>query len=61
MAEQQNMEKYCKVCNQERIFVTSLSPSGNLICTQCGYRQSLSPFKLIIDQFGFKIILGDEK
>jgi len=58
---QQEIIKFCKVCKQDRMFVTSLSLKTDLICTQCGYRQSLTPFKMITDNFGFKFINGEKE
>jgi len=56
--KQKYIERYCEMCNQNRLFVTSLSPTGTFICCGCGYRESIIPFKMISDQFGHRIISG---
>ena len=54
--EQQYIEKYCPMCKKERVFVTSVSPIGDLVCTQCRYRESIKFIEMIQGKFGFKII-----
>ena len=54
--QQEDIDKYCNLCKIERRFVTSLNPEGHLVCTQCGYRESIIPFNFIQDNFGFRII-----
>jgi len=56
--KQKYMERYCKVCNQNRLFVTSLSPTGTFICCICRYAEPMVPFKLITDNFGHRIVSG---
>ena len=58
---QKELECYCKMCKQNTIFVTSLSPVGDLICGQCRYSNPITPFKMIENQFGCSIIRGVEK
>ena len=53
---QKEVESYCKVCHKDRMFVTSLSPIGNIICCICGYRQSIIPFKMVVGTFGYNIL-----
>ena len=54
--EQQYIEKYCPMCKKERVFVTSLSPSGYIICCACGYRESIKPIEIIQNDFGFRVV-----
>jgi len=56
MEEQKEIESYCKMCKQNTIFITSLSPVGDLICTQCRYSKPTIPFKMVEHQFGCSII-----
>lgn len=57
---QKEVEHYCKICHKDRMFVTSLSPIGDIICCICGYRQTLTPSTMITNQFGYKIVPGGE-
>lgn len=54
--KQKYIKVYCKVCNENKLFVTSLSPTGTLVCCSCRYSQSMIPFKMIENSFGYKII-----
>jgi hypothetical protein len=61
MEEQENIERFCKICRKDRQFVNSLSPTGNVVCTICRYTESIIPFKLNINQFGFTTIQGEKQ
>jgi len=56
--EQKYIDKYCNTCKKERVFVTSLSPKVDLVCTTCGCRMPMNKFKFIQDQFGYRIKEG---
>jgi len=59
--KQEYIERHCKICNQSRLFVTSLSPKGDLICCTCRYSKSIVPFEMIINKSGYKIVSGEKK
>ena len=54
--EQKYIKKYCLLCKKERVFVTSISPPGDVICTQCRHRESIIPFKMVMTPTGCKMI-----
>ena len=58
--EQEYIEKYCKHCKKDRVFITSVSPRDSLICCSCSHRESIVPFKMIKNQFGYKFVEGKE-
>ena len=45
--------RHCKMCGQEEIHTSSLSPKGYWIC-KCGHRTKEKPFEIIQTQFGHK-------
>jgi len=57
--KQEYIERHCKICNQSRLFVTSLSPKGDLICCTCRYGQGVIPLKMIENKFGYEVISED--
>ena len=59
--KQEYIERYCNLCKKDRIFITSLSPTGILVCSVCLYRESVTPTKMIKDDFGYRMIKGEEK
>ena len=52
--KQEYIEKYCKQCKKDRVFITSLSPKTDIICTECRHRESIVPFKMVKGQSGYK-------
>ena len=56
--EQENIERYCSLCERERLFVTTLSPKGDIVCCVCGHRESIIPFKMIQDDYGCRFVSG---
>jgi len=54
--EQEYIDKWCKQCKKERVFITTVSPKGDIVCTTCRGRESIVPFKMVKGQSGYKFI-----
>ena len=50
---QKYIKKYCPVCNEEFKFVSTESPKGYWVCTECQFRTSFGRVKVIKTLFGW--------
>ncbi len=56
--EQIYIDHWCEKCGQERVFITTLSPKGDIVCTTCRSRIPTNKSKMIEDKFGYRFVKG---
>ncbi len=54
--EQNDDPKSCFVCGKIVNWIETESPKNKIICPSCGYTQSKDKYKLLIDNYGYKIV-----